>query len=720
MSKTKPSGSKSDRTGMHKRSWYLLPAALPLFILVALAIHYPAFHTPLYYDSVGFLKQNEHVFASNNVFKVIKIFPQRPVSMLTFYLNYLIWGMNPVYFRLVNSIVLAMTAFIVALAYILMFEVAGPPAPGRSTEKQVVGLFLGLVFLVHPVHTYFVDYIWQRTALLSCFFYVAALAAYLATRSGRIRFTIAGYILCLALFCLALASKENAVTLPAVLILAEIAFFWEGWKSLLKRAAVLALIMLALAGMLSLLERPHGMGAAGSGIFGTIAEYYRESGLTLTQVLVSQCRGLFSYLGLILVPIPANVRFGTAQILYNSPLESASIMAAVIGALAMFGAGIYLLRKRPLSGFGLLFFLVNLIPESFTVPMFLFLAYRASLPMFGLLLVLSDGLLEILARTRSVREQKWYLGTVPAALSAAILVAGLSLVTVSKANLWKDPILFWSDIVEGLPPYAQNVETRICLHALDSLGVALYRQGKNREAVATFQRGLEINPSYMPSYVNLAAAYAALGETAEAEAAVKRAVEIEPRAPRAQFALGEFLSKANRLSEALFHMQLAADLAPTDPRCLTGLGTVLLKQGKASEAASVLLRATDLFPGFDEAHYNLGEAYVSLGMDHEAAVEFNRALALKQADWQAHNSLGLLLAKSGDLKAAAAHFRQALLVSPRNWRIHNNLGVLLAKSGNYEEAAAHFEKAVRHNPEDISVKQNLDRVRALIRRQSAK
>ncbi|MGO9567506.1 MAG: tetratricopeptide repeat protein [Desulfomonilaceae bacterium] len=705
---------------MSKRHWLFLLVVLPLFILGALALHYSAFKTPMYYDSVGFLELNDHIFASKNVFKVIQIFPQRPVSMLTFYLNYSIWGMNPFYFRLVNSVMLAMTAFIAALAYILILEIAGPPAPGRSTEKQVIGLFLGIVFLVHPIQTYFVDYIWQRIALLSCFFYVSALTAYLATRSGRIRHTAAGYVLCLVLFCLALASKENAVTLPAVLILAEIAFFWAGWKSLLKRATVFAVILLVLVGILSFLERAHGSAVESPGIFATVAEYYRESGLTLPQVVVSQCRVLFSYLGLILVPIPSNVRFAVPQVIFSSPLESPSIMAAVLGALAILAIGIVLIRKRPLIGFGLLFFLVNLAPESLLLPKFLFLTYRASLPMFGLLLVLADGLLEILARTRSVREQPWYLRPAPTALLAAVVVAVMSLTTVSKANLWRDPVLFWSDVVEGFPIYDENVEKQIGLHALDSLGVALHKQGKNVEAVETFRRVLEISPLYMPSYVNLAAAYAALGDTAEAEASVKKAVEIEPQAPRAQFALGEFYLKQDRLSEALFYMQKAADLAPSDPRCLTGLGTVLLSQGSASEAASVFLRAIDLTPGFDEAHYNLGEAYVSLGMDQEAAVQFNSALELKRENWQAHNSLGLLLAKSGDLKGAAAHFRQALLVSPRNWRIHNNLGVLLAKSGNYAEAAAHFENAARHNPKDDSARKNLERVRALMGKQSAK
>ena len=80
----------------------------------------------------------------------------------------------------------------------------------------------------------------------------------------------------------------------------------------------------------------------------------------------------------------------------------------------------------------------------------------------------------------------------------ATIAALMSLVTVSKARLWQDPVLFWTDIVDGLPPPAENVEKLIAAHALDSLGVALHRQGKNAEAVPTFRRGLEISPVYIP------------------------------------------------------------------------------------------------------------------------------------------------------------------------------------------------------------------------------
>ena len=705
---------------MHKHRRYLLIAAFPLFLLVILALHYPALHAPMYIDSGYQLESKEHIFASGDLFKVLQIASPRPVAMTSFYVNYLIWGMNPFYFRIVNAVIFALTALMATVAFILILEIAGPSGSANATRKQIVGLFLGLIFLVHPIQTYFVDYIWQRVGLLCCFFYISALAAYLAVRTGRIPYKVAGYALCFVLFCLALASKEKAVTLPAVLVLAEIAFLGDGWKSLLKRMGVFVLILLPLLGILSVVERPHAtVGGEALGILGTIANYYEQSGLTLSQTVISQCRVLFSYLALIVVPIPSNVRFTTAHVIFSSPLESPTIAASVLGAIAILVAGIVLIRKRPLTGFGLLFFLVNLAPESICSPTSLFFAYRANLPMFGLLLILGDILLEAWAMAGSPGRRNWYLDAVVASLMAVVVIVSLSAVTASKAKLWQDPVAFWTDIVEGLPPYHENVEKRSMVDRLYNLGVALLRQTRASEAIVFFHRAAEIDSQYMELYVSLGMAYAQLGDTWEAESTLKRAVEMDPFPENAEFALAIFYLTHERLPEARLHLKRIMDLAPSNPRGFYGMGLVLLHQGNASEAAWFFRKAIEISPWFDKAHYDLGEALASMGRDEEAVTHFRKAVKLKRANWQAHNSLGLLLAKSGNVSEATVHFHEALTLSPLNWRIHNNIGVLLAKSGNLEEAANHFQQASEINPDDISAKKNLERVRALMESQSA-
>jgi len=665
----------------------------------------------MYYDDLPHLEAEEHIYASGDLLKAIAILPQRPLPMTSFYLNYMIWGMNAFYFRAVNAVILALTAFMAAVAFFLAFEIAGPAGSGRSKERQAVALLLGFLFLIHPVQTYFVAYIVQRMGLLSCLFYFSTLAAYLATRTGRIVRPVRGYSLCALLSMLALASKENALTLPVILILAEIAFFQDGWKSIFKRMMVFAAISLVPAAAMSMVARPQGWGRT-VGIFTDLAKYFEDSGLTFFQVIVSQCRVLFSYLALIAAPVSSNLRFTTPHVIYSSPLESPIIAAAVLGVVAILGLGIYLLRRRPLTGFGMLFFLVTLAPESLLVPQFFFFAYRAVLPMFGLLLALGDGLLEVLGRVKSLRQRRWYQGTIAAGLLA--MVALMSASTISRARLWQDPILFWTEIVQGFPTHEENMEKGITTHGLNNLAGELQKKNKHSEAVALLDRSLEVDPSLSATYIGLGNSYVALGDWEKGESYLKKAVEMKPDAEVARYALAIFYLSEGRLSDAWPQLQKAVDLAPWEPRFPAELGSILVREGSVSEAAHYFRHAIELSPGFAPAHYNLGEAYVKMGMDREAESCFKKALELKPANWRAHNSLGLLLAQSGSLTDATAHFREALALSPRNWRVHNNLGALLAKSGNLQEAAVHFQEAVKINPEDISAKRNLERVRRLL------
>ncbi len=551
--------------------------------------------------------------------------------------------------------------------------------------------------------------------LLCCLFYISALSVYVAVRAGRISHTVAGYSLCLVLFSLALASKETAITLPPILVLLEIAFFWNGWKSLAQRVGIFVLILLPLLGILSALVRPYGVTEQSAGIISIIGTNYQESGLSLSQVLISQCRVLFSYLALIVVPTSHSVRFAAAQEIFNSPLESLIIAGSVLGALAMLIAGIVSIRKRPLVGFGLLFFLLNLVPESFLIPQYLFFSYRASLPSFGLLLILGDIILEVWTRAAALDRQKSYAVAAVSLFVGALVIGLLSVVTVSKSKLWNDPIAFWNEIIDEVPSSSdKTLETRIRIDAFNEQGLALQQQTKHGEAAANFQKALQINPLFTPAYVNLAVSFSVLGDNVEAEASLKKAVEVRPGFVDAQFALGELYMIQDRLVAAWDHMRKAAALTPSAPRCLNGLGKILLRQGKASEAASYFRKAIEKAPGFHEAYFNLGESYVAMRNPQEGERQFRKALALKRAYWEAHNSLGLVLAQSGKASEATAHFQEALALSPKNWRIYNNLGAMLAKAGDFQQAAVQFEKALEINPEDISAKRNLERVRTLM------
>jgi tetratricopeptide (TPR) repeat protein len=63
------------------------------------------------------------------------------------------------------------------------------------------------------------------------------------------------------------------------------------------------------------------------------------------------------------------------------------------------------------------------------------------------------------------------------------------------------------------------------------LGIELRKQGKWREAVAEYQRVLELVPDHAGLIYNMALACSDGGQTAEAHAWMQRALELEPTLP---------------------------------------------------------------------------------------------------------------------------------------------------------------------------------------------
>jgi protein O-mannosyl-transferase len=646
-----------------------------VFCLVAVALFHEGFGAPWYYDS-ALLQENEQIFAHEGLWGVVNLFPQRPVPMMSFFLNYLVAGMDPFSFRAVNAVLLGLTASGVAVSILLLLETPALANRASSTERTWLAFLIGAVFLVHPIQTYLVLYVWQRMALLACFFSIGAFAVYLGVRTAKIRPAATGYALCFTLFALAAMSKENAITLPAVLVLVEVAFFRPGRRELLVRATINAACLLVLVGILALFERPHGTQAQSAGIVNTLAAYYQEGGLTVTQVFITQCRLLFAYVSIITVPLPSKVLLVTPQVIYGSLRDSAASTAAVAAACSLPFVAVYLLRRRPLTGFGILFFIINLMPEAFLVPQYLFFTYRAVLPMVGLFLVLVDGILGVLKNIRDGVLRLWVRWGVVAALSVVIVVMGL--ITRSKAELWADPVRLWTEVVDNMPPYRENVEKRATVNALNNLGIALQKAGSASDAAYFHRLAVNVDPLNGRSHVLLGKAYIRDGKLAEAVSAMRDALDLVPHDAEARMGLAVILMQQNQLAEAVVQGKKAVELAPENARYHNDLGVMLLKQGEFREAAAHFARATALYPGFVRAHYLLGKALLAEGKQDEAIGQFLRTLNLKPDHVSARNDLAAAFAQSGRVEEAIFHLRAILTANPNDSVAQTNLHNLLS------------------------------------------
>jgi tetratricopeptide (TPR) repeat protein len=128
-----------------------------------------------------------------------------PFTMLSYMLDYLLWGLNPAGYHAQNIFWHAASCVLV----FLIFRKAGA-GPWLS-------LFLGAVFALHPQKAESVVLVCQRKDLLSAFFYFAALLCYMKRRE-KVSFDW----IALGLFAASFLSKPGAVSLPFALLAWEI------------------------------------------------------------------------------------------------------------------------------------------------------------------------------------------------------------------------------------------------------------------------------------------------------------------------------------------------------------------------------------------------------------------------------------------------------------------------------------------------------------------
>lgn len=649
------------------------PHALIIFALffACLAVaHYPAFNAPLYYDST-YLEENDFAFFYGGLLKVINLFPQRPLAMTTFYLNTLVTGMNPVSFRVVNALLMAGTALLVMFLIQFVLEFSHSESKLSYNSRKWLGFLFALVFAVHPVQVFMVDYVWQRMALLACFFYYAGLLVFLAVRSDRYFSKPAGYALLFLMFACGMACKENTVMLPVSIVMAEIAFFRSGWKHVAVLAAACAAAMLLAVFGLSFLERAHGMSHHPAGILQTLGKYYQEAGWTPWQVFINQCGALFTYVKLVLWPSPSSVVLIAPQIVARSLSDSPFTLWKVLAAAVYTATGVFLLRKRPAVGFGMLFFLFNLIPESLLVPQYLFVPYRLTLPMLGLFLVFADGTAYVASRLSTDKLRDWNVRITAAFLLCTAIIFGF--LTHSKAAIWRSPPDFWAEIVESLPQPLEDLEPHGTVQSLSNLALLQMAAGKKDAAFANHYKAIRLGPKIAITHAVLAIAYMMQGRVDEAETFFKKALAINPKLDTANAGYGELLLSQRRFDEAYERAKAAVNSVPNNPNYRKTLGLTLFHRQNFEGALEHFSKAVEINPRHAEALFLMGKTFSKMNQPDTAAAFFKRVLEVEPDNWFAHNDLGVIYAKSGRFEEAKSHFEQVLRLNPRYKPAKENL-----------------------------------------------
>jgi len=477
----------------------------------------------------------------------------RPVLMSSYWINYaMAGGSDPFTFHVTNVLIHFVTAVIAALIVAKLVEWAG--VTGRN--RAALAVVSGALFLVHPLQTEAVAYTAGRSDTLSTLFYYAAFAAFLYRRKESIG--VLESLGVLVLFGAAIGSKENVLTLPALLLLTD--YFW-GRGSVVKNWILYAMLAVA--------------GAIGANmVYGVIRNQttagFHTEGMTPATYFFTQCRVVCSYLRLFFLPLGQNADPDVP--ISQTLLDHGAIVGLIFLLALVIAAWIY--RKRfPLAAFGIFTFLLLIAPVASFVPIKdVMFERRVYLPMIGLLLICC----ELLRRVSFTRMMQ--IGGAAVAICAVL--------TYQRSEVWASPLALWTDAASKSP---NKYRTQF------QLAFAQFENGQCPAATKTYEVASRLQPPDNELLVNWALALDCMGRQDEAIEKLQLALRFQNTA-HVHTQIARVYMRKQDWQAALGELAIAEGLDPGYDMTYLYRGNIYQIAGDRAAAAREMQRALQLNP----------------------------------------------------------------------------------------------------------------------------
>lgn len=584
------------------------PLVCLLLALVTLALYNPVTHHPFVnYDDDRYVTENAHVrqaLTPGVVAWALTSTEQanwHPLTWMSHALDVSLFRLNPAGHHFTS--VLLHTANVILLFLLLMW----------STNRIGPGLFVTLLFAIHPINVESVAWVAERKNVLCTFFFLLTLWVYgwYARKPHWTR-----YLAIVGLFAAGLASKPMVITLPFVLMLVD---YWplarvcaahaiEGnvrtgspqfpWSKLALEKVPLLVLSAASAVITLHAQR------AGGAMRSTVQFSF---GVRIANAIFAYAMYLWKM-------------FWPAQLapLYPHRGNSLAAWQVALAALLLIAVTVAAIRFRTRRYLlvGWLWFLGSLVPVIGLVQVGdAAMADRyAYIPLIGIFVIIAFGVADLANAAN--------LGRLAVAAAVAWVIA-LALAAHRQIDYWENNQTLWSHAL---------AVTQDNFIAEDNLGGALILQGKEDEAHAHFEAASRINP----------------------------------KDPMSRSNLGAYFQTHRQLHEAVEQYQAAIALT-ADPGLLAQIYANL---GAAQQELRDDVAAHDDFRHSLRLNENQFNAWLGLGLlaekrgdFPEAIADLNRSISV-QPTAQAYLELGRTLEQAGHTAEAVEAYQQALRISP--------------------------------------------------------
>jgi len=573
----------------------------------------------------------------------------RPLSRLTFAVNWHLDRDNPLGYHLVNISIHALTAVFLFLTIVDLLKSANNTET-LSRYKYSIAILSALLWSLNPIQTQAVTYIVQRMTALATMFYILGIFLYIKARTSDILLNRALLFLgCFLSAAFAMTSKENAATLPLALVLLEFMFFRDLSCKKTRNYFIGTIIALGLV-----------IFGLGEWIFfkgdlkGLLSYNFRY--FSPIQRLLTEPRVVLHYLSQIFYPVPTRLSIEHDIVVSRTLFDPWTTLPAIILVLIFIGFALLNVRKRALLSFAILFFFLNHLIESSIIGLELVFEHRNYLPSLFIFVPVASAIFYLL----DIYREKNRLIYRAIAAFVIIIVAGFAVGTYIRNLAWKTEKSLWEDAVTKAPNSGRAWHNLALSHYVPT--------GQFEKAMALFRKALtlEKNNIHQESiiYSNMAAVFYNLRNYKEAARYWTQALNSQRNNRQVEYQLCLALIKMGNYKAALEHLNRLSVKYPEKAKVLNLRGVLAVFQGNYREALSYFGLCIKLDRQPAAALMNAGAAYSLWGHFSQGDWFFKTYLSQHANDrlglvWLAQNAL-----MQGDLLQSESYLKQLLRITP--------------------------------------------------------
>lgn len=559
-------------------------AAPALIVVAALLAYANSFDGVFVFDDLKYVADNPAIRRLGPPFAWATFNPSRPLGFFTFAVNYALHGDRLFGYHAVN-LAIHLVAALALYGFVRRTLQLPHVAERYRLRADALAAWVAVLWVVHPLGTQAVTYLYQRFESLASMFAVLALYAFVREYADRERPQRRWAVVSLGCVYAAMLTKESVIALPILVLIYDYLFIAKSVSRVRERRSYHVATFCSW-GLLLALNLAFGQDYEKGGI-GAVP------GLTPVSYLLTQGGVLLHYLYLTFVPLHQSLDYDWP--IARSWSEYVPQCLFVVALLATTIVG--LIRGRLWSFAGCAFFLL-LAPTSSLIPIVdVIFEHRMYLPLAAVLALAVCAAVELLRRFDGrpwSRAAQW--GVVGA---ASIVVVVFTALTHWRNEVYYSRIAMWSDVVSQSPHNARAWECLAQAYLADknylaardaaerslalndrrhqahlALGSALFNFNDRPSAIRHYSAAIQLNPGFSDAYVNLGVAVRP-DDPARAAELYQQALALNPQNVEAIANLANIAARNGEFEKAAAFFRVGLAINPHDARLQRGLQLVL-------------------------------------------------------------------------------------------------------------------------------------------------